>query len=167
LVELAATVAIAAIVLAIAAPSFSTFVQNNSLLAGSNDVVLTLNAARSEAVKRRGTVTVCASSSGAACSNASNWESGWIAFLDQDSDRVVDGADGDEILLRQGAFSAGTIRTSGFAATSFVQYSAVGRASSAGFFNLCDSRGVSHARNIAVTVTGRISSEDVGSAQCP
>lgn len=52
LVELMITIAVAAILLATATPSFTSLIQNHRLVAQHNDFVANLNLARSEAVKR-------------------------------------------------------------------------------------------------------------------
>jgi type IV fimbrial biogenesis protein FimT len=45
--------------------------------------------ARSEALKRNTRVTVCKSADGAACTNAGNWDQGWIVFDDPNGDAAV------------------------------------------------------------------------------
>lgn len=76
LIELLVTMAVAAILLGIAVPSYQTFVMNNRMATQANDMITALNMARSEAVKRAANVTVCASSDGATCTGT--WAQGWI-----------------------------------------------------------------------------------------
>lgn len=93
LVELMATIAIAAVVMGLAVPSFNTAIKNNRLTTQVNDFVTSLNIARSEAVKRGQQVTLCKSSDGNTCvadGAASNWAQGWIVFVDQDNDFIHD-----------------------------------------------------------------------------
>ena len=78
LIELIVTVVIAGILMALAAPSFSNFVKNNRLTAQANDMIADLALARSEAVKRATTITVCKSTNGLACNAGANWGNGWI-----------------------------------------------------------------------------------------
>jgi type IV fimbrial biogenesis protein FimT len=52
LVELMVTVAIAAILMAIAAPSFSIFIDNQKLLTTATEFYSAVNMTRSEAIKR-------------------------------------------------------------------------------------------------------------------
>jgi type IV fimbrial biogenesis protein FimT len=75
LVELLAVVAVLSIVMAIAAPSFSSFAANQRLRGASTDLVTTLVAARSEAIKRNAPVTVSAAADG----ESVNWGRGWTA----------------------------------------------------------------------------------------
>ncbi|MEA3277713.1 MAG: GspH/FimT family protein, partial [Pseudomonadota bacterium] len=66
-----------------------------------NELVSTLNLARSEAIKRGDRITVCKSADGAACTGSGGWDQGWIVFVDSDSDAVVDA--GEEVLSVNGA----------------------------------------------------------------
>lgn len=75
LVELMAVVSILSIVLALAAPSFTAFSASQRLRGASTDLVTTLLAARSEAIKRNAEVTVSAAADG----GSANWGRGWTA----------------------------------------------------------------------------------------
>lgn len=59
LVELMVTVAVAAILVAIAIPSFKNITLSNRLSTTANEVVTAINAARMEAIKRNAPVQVC------------------------------------------------------------------------------------------------------------
>lgn len=83
LIEMMVTLAVAAILLAAAVPSFSALLQNNRAAAQVNELVAAIHAARGEAIKRGFPVTVCASSNQSSCSGGSSWTSGWIVFQDQ------------------------------------------------------------------------------------
>lgn len=80
LIELMITVAVAAIVLGIAIPSFQTQIRNNQSIALGEDFASAINFARSEAVKRATRVSLCASDDGESCGGA--WTDGFIAFID-------------------------------------------------------------------------------------
>jgi type IV fimbrial biogenesis protein FimT len=75
LVELLATMAVLSIVMAISAPSLSSFAANQRLRGTSTDLVTTLVTARSEAIKRNTLVTVTAAADG----EGNNWGRGWTA----------------------------------------------------------------------------------------
>lgn len=81
LVELMITLAIAAIVLAIAIPSFNTQMMNSRSAALGEDFATAMNYARVEAVSRRARVSVCASDDRTNC-NTTDWRAGFIAFVD-------------------------------------------------------------------------------------
>jgi type IV fimbrial biogenesis protein FimT len=103
LIELLVTIGIVGILLGIAVPSFQDFFRNSRLASQSNDLLASLNLARSEAVRRGVRVTVCKSADPSAttpaCSTSGNWSQGWIVFAD-----IEDGQNG-----RPGA--TGTIDT--------------------------------------------------------
>lgn len=97
LVELLVTVAIVAIMAAIAAPNLQSFIQSSVVRSSATELAAILNYARSEAVKRGWAVSVCKSSSIQAtkpsCSTSASWNDGWVVFIDQDEDGTVDTAD--------------------------------------------------------------------------
>lgn len=69
LVELLVTIAIAAILMAVAIPSFSTFVAAQRIKTASFDLSSSLIYARSEALKRNANVTLASATGG--------WQDGW------------------------------------------------------------------------------------------
>ncbi len=97
LVEMIVVLSIIGIVVVIAVPSFSSFIQSNRLATTANDFVSCLNLARSEATTRGVTVTVCKSSNLMACETSGAWDQGWIVFTNPNKDGVVDDTD---IVLR-------------------------------------------------------------------
>jgi len=62
-VELLVTVAIAAVLMVIAVPSFRRVILSNRLNTTANDVVLAVNTARLEAIKRNATTLLCSDGS--------------------------------------------------------------------------------------------------------
>jgi len=72
LIELMITIAVLAVVLAIAVPSFQGMINRNRLVASGNEVVAALQLARMEAVRRNSRVELCPSTNGTACSG-SDW----------------------------------------------------------------------------------------------
>jgi type IV fimbrial biogenesis protein FimT len=104
LFEMLITMAIAAILAAIAVPSFR-YVTNSNRIAGEiNGLLGDLQFARGEAIKEGRTVTVCVSTDGANCAaNSTTWQSGWIVFSDPTNVGVVD--PGEAILRIQTRFS--------------------------------------------------------------
>lgn len=82
LIELMVTIAVAAILLAIATPSFTSIVNSNRLTSASNEMVATLQAARMEAVRLNATVNVCTGCDGTADS--------LVAFVDANDNGAAD-----------------------------------------------------------------------------
>ncbi len=103
LVELMVTIAIVAILGALAAPNFQTMIQANRARSVASELMDMLNLARSEAARRGQPVSVCPSSNGNSCSSTgTGWDSGWIAFVKEDG--LSEGAsatrDNGELLLQ-------------------------------------------------------------------
>lgn len=76
LVELMVAIAVLAVLLGIAVPSFTDSTLSSKLRTQANDLAAAALLARSEAIKRNQAVTLCASSDGVACTGT--WASGWI-----------------------------------------------------------------------------------------
>jgi type IV fimbrial biogenesis protein FimT len=158
LIELLVTLSILAILLAIAAPSFMTVIQDNRRATQLNDFVTALNYARSEAVKRGDQVSVCRSANGTACAAAGGWDQGYIVFTDTNNNRTVN-AGVDTVLRVFEALTGGNTLTSTrfsitFAANSFsMNYN--------GTWTLCDSRGAGAARAVVLSNQGRVRTDTV------
>ena len=94
LVELLITISIAAILLTLAAPSFTSFINRNRLTTASDELIASLSYARSEALKRRSTTTLCAkSSTGTLCDTSGvseDYATGWLVFLDCNNNNAYD-----------------------------------------------------------------------------
>lgn len=101
LIEVAITVTILAILAAVALPAFSNVILANRLAAGANELVGSLQIARSEAIRRGSRVVVCASATGSSCGGA--WSDGWIVFEDRNRDSAVSG--GETVLRSQAGLS--------------------------------------------------------------
>jgi len=82
LVELMVALAVLAILLGVAIPSFSDVSLSSKLRSLANELAASATLGRSEAIKRNAVVTLCASSDGANCTG--DWHQGWIV-------RVADG----------------------------------------------------------------------------
>jgi type IV fimbrial biogenesis protein FimT len=85
LIELMVTIALAAILMAIAAPSFTTFQRNAELTSRINSLLASINTARSEAMKRGRDAVILPA-------DGSSWTSGMIAFVDMNSNRTFEPA---------------------------------------------------------------------------
>jgi type IV fimbrial biogenesis protein FimT len=157
LIELMVTLAVILVLALAGGPPLADMLRNNRLTAQSNALNASLTRARSEAVARRGWVTLCSSSDADLCrtSNAGQWEGGWIAFADTNGNGIRVTA--EPLLAAQSALSTGmTLRTTGFTNTGFVRFDARGLPDSAGTFILCDARGAARARTVAVNAVGKV-----------
>lgn len=110
LVELAVTIAVLAILVTIAVPSFTGIMNSNRLRGAANELVATLQLARSEAVRRNARTVVCRSDNADAanptCTTAGgNW-GGWIAFVDNGGAAPNGTREAGETVLRRFAVQA-------------------------------------------------------------
>jgi len=159
LVELLVVLAVGAILLAIAIPSYAFLVNTNRLAAATNDLVTALHLARSESIKRSVRVTVCKTSNATAatpaCDTTANWQQGWLVYVDGGTKGVIDSA--DTLLRVQDSLSAAvTITTSNF--SSFVSYLPSGKSQGPnelanGALRVCMA---GNRRDIIINNTGRI-----------
>lgn len=152
LIELMVTVAILAILITIAAPNFQTLMLNNRLSGITNEFMGTLNFARSEAIKRGGSVSVCRSSNGSTCSG--NWTNGWIVFLENNDapNHGTRATDGTEPILRINDSLGGEYTAVSDNFANFITYSRSGTANTTGNFVFCHNSDESHAQAIVVTL---------------
>lgn len=162
LIELMIGLALAAIIVTMAAPSFNSAMKKNKIVAETNELIADINFARSEAVKRSTPVVLCRSASPSNASptcggTASNWSSGWLVFADTDGDNSYTAA--DDILIRIGNPTDGSVTIkSNAAANQELVYNPDGTTAAGGnvaVFAVCDDRGKDHGRQIQISVTGR------------
>jgi type IV fimbrial biogenesis protein FimT len=154
LVELMIVISILGILSAIALPSFDTFLRKRQMVGSSNLFYTTLYLARSEAVKRNSTVTICKSSDGVTCGGS--WTAGWLMFEDANSDGVLDGA---EVTITGGSLTNGYLLTwSAFGSNSYIRFNKNGMtASHNGTFKFCPQDSNSKfASAVIVSKTARI-----------
>lgn len=115
LLELMAALAVLGILLAIGVPSFTEMVRNNRVVASTNELVVALSSARSEAVRRGLPVAVCArtgpTTNVCESGTANNWRNGWLVYTDAIGTAGTIDA-GDEILQRYDEVPAGVTLSS-------------------------------------------------------
>ncbi len=178
LVELMVTIAIAAIVLGVAIPSFSSTIDSNRLTTHANELVTALNLARSEAIKRGVQVTV--RNKGA----STHWESGWYVFVDSNGNNAfnddgdstlcesnADGSPSEDCLLKTVAAlpSGYTITTGASVYKDYAAYmpSGLSKSSVGDTYGLCNSTAsTTNSRTIKVNSSGRASVYK-GTTSCP
>lgn len=89
IIELIVALSIAAILMAVAAPSLQKFVSSNRLTSQVNDLMGDINLARSEAIKRSVTTGVCVTAAGGtSCVTSGNWANGWLVYFDNSGTKV-------------------------------------------------------------------------------
>jgi type IV fimbrial biogenesis protein FimT len=95
LVELLITIVVVSILLATAVPSFMQAIKNNRVAGQANSLVVSTQMARTEAVKRGASTTICAANADLdACSGNNDWSTGWIVFSDLNRDGAINAGTG-------------------------------------------------------------------------
>ena len=92
LVELLVTIVVLSVLLALGIPGLQDFVRNNRVTGQANDLVLSVQLARSEAVKRGTRGVICAKKADQdTCTDSGNdnWSTGWIVYTDVDQDGTL------------------------------------------------------------------------------
>lgn len=155
LVELIVTLVIAGILVSLAAPSFTSFIKNNRINSQANDLIADLSFARSEAIKRGASVTVCRSDDGQNC-NAGAWTAGWIV-LDATGQvlRVHEQLSGDNTLVADGNIT----NSLNYLRTGVTDLNVPGQ------FTLCDANS-GKGRIIQLSATGRPQVSDAPTGTC-
>jgi len=90
LIELLISLSIAVVLLAGAVPAFRGMLERLRLTTTTNELVLAINLARTEATSRHGRVAIVPQAPG-------DWASGWHVFIDRNDNGVLDP---DEAILR-------------------------------------------------------------------
>ena len=160
LTELLITLAVAAVVLAMATPSLRDLMLDNRVTAQANAFLTSLNLARSEAVKRGLRVVVCNSTDGARCAGAEDWNGGWIVFVDRNENGQVDPdpdpALDEPVLQVHGPLSGGLRLFGNAPVAARVGYTPAGFAVQMGSLALCAPRREDdHGRAVIINNTGR------------
>ena len=154
------TIVIIGILAAVAFPSYDSLVQNYRARTLSTELTTTLSYARSEAVKRAVTVSVCSTGNASftACGSADDWQNGWIVFIDPNNDGVIDST--NDRLKIKGALETGSNLTSTRSKISFDSrgFSEIGNTT----FNVSAPNCTgNHGRNINISATGRVAVTEI------
>lgn len=155
LIEMMVTIAVMAILLAIAVPSFTNATLGSKLSSYANSFVASAHLARSEAIKRNAAVTLCASTDGASCATTGGWQQGWIVLS------------GTTVIQRQQALPAGMLFTEAGGVLSII-YQSSGINATSTTLTLCRATPSvgSQQREISISATGRPSVAKTTSASC-
>ncbi len=172
LVELMVALAIAGILLGIGVPSFNQALMESRISSQYNAMVGSLFLARSEAIKGPGDVTVCPrkDKGSSECGGKTDWDNGWLVFLDRTSVQGESEANidlNDEIIAVESAIKgANKVIAIGSPTNSagdaeevaFVRYTQNGGTSwLGGSVLVCDTkRGSASSRAINIVLTGDI-----------
>jgi type IV fimbrial biogenesis protein FimT len=150
--ELLSCVVILGLLATLATPSFIQFRQDAERTAIVNGFLHTIYLARAEAIKRSAVVSLCKSLDGERCANrASDWNHGWILFVNGDRDDLPERDPGEAVIARGNGWANGSVTSNRLAYT----FRPVTQTSVNGTFLFCDRRGSAAARAIIISHTGR------------
>ena len=93
LIELLVVVALVAIMLVIAVPSFTSFISNYRVTSAVNDFLQGITLTRNEALKRGRRVMMMPNTSAGAPSVTGDWRKGWTIFVDTNNNQTLDPAE--------------------------------------------------------------------------
>jgi type IV fimbrial biogenesis protein FimT len=171
LIELMVALAVMALLMMVAVPSFQSTIASSRVTSVTNELVGTLAAARTEAIRRGVRVTVCASADGASCATSGDWSQGWVMFTDMNRNASIDPATppntvDDMVLAASPATPTGISVRGNANATLFVSYAPDGQPKTttgtvwSGKLQVCSNSpqlsDVRRARLLDVNTTGRV-----------
>ncbi|MBS0340454.1 MAG: GspH/FimT family pseudopilin [Proteobacteria bacterium] len=164
LLELLVAGCVLALLIALAVPSFAAISDRWKVRHAVDTLTSSLYAARAEAFRRGGRITLARSDNSEDCSaikDASHWDCGWTAFVDANENGKRD--EGDELLfVGQSPSGLEVVQTSGLGALKFDawgEFMGLGALS----FKVCSR---SSASTIAISSGGRIRAT-AGNAAAP
>jgi type IV fimbrial biogenesis protein FimT len=151
LIELIIGLGLVATTLAWGMPSFGTLLRDSARTREVNQFIQAVYAARSEAIKRNGVVSLCPSRNGTTCSPSVSWHTGWLIFVNLDRDSPAARDAGEPLLRVYEPWDAGHI-TANRSTLSFRPFGQMGVTATITF---CDDRGSRAARAVIISQTGR------------
>lgn len=151
--ELMVTVAIMAIVAAMAYPSFADTLRSNYASTTTNELLGSLALARSEAIRANGFAGICPSATGTSCGG--DWNGGWLVWLNDNGDGIVN--PGERVLRYSQAKPKADVTST---ATS-INFDARGRATTgAQSITVTPKGSTTHTRCLAIGPTGQATIKD-------
>lgn len=111
LIELLMTVAVLAILLAVAAPSMASLKTRSASTATHNLLMSSFATARHHAISQRRLTTICPGNAETGCRSDGVWDSGWIVFVDRNDNGRLD--PGDVLVRSESAIPSGLQASSG------------------------------------------------------
>lgn len=140
LIELLITVTILGVLLSLAVPAFQSTIAKNHVASAASTLSTSLSLARSEAIKRGASVTVCKSANSSTCATSGDWAQGWIMFITSGTPLRI--------------YDAPSVGVGLGSAPDQIVFSSVGAASSAASFDVCKT-GVNR-KTVQLSASGRI-----------
>ncbi|HTE39950.1 MAG TPA: GspH/FimT family pseudopilin [Steroidobacteraceae bacterium] len=152
-VELLVVLAIVAIVMGLALPSFGNLFRSAARTSTVNDFMHAIFLARSQAIMLNGVVSICRSTDGETCDDkAMGWDRGWIVFHNLDRDQPANRDDGEPLVHRHAGSEVMSITSNRLS----FSFRPTNQADVNGTIIFCDPRGTNaDGRAIVISHTGR------------
>jgi type IV fimbrial biogenesis protein FimT len=156
MVELIFTIMLVAILASLAVPSFRDASLGSRLSSAANDLLSSVQLARSEAIKSNLVTILCTSTNGSTCDDDGDWEQGWI---------VLDG--GGRVIDSHAALSTG-FKLVEAGSNEEILFQPIGVGATAASFTACRKDPVgSQERVVTVTATGVAHVTRTTAGECP
>jgi type IV fimbrial biogenesis protein FimT len=172
LVELMVAVSVMSILMAVGIPSYRYITTSNRVSAEVNGLLLDLQFARSEALKQGRAITICPATTTLTCAGNSNWQNGWIVFMDINGNGTMDDATTEIVLKNQRSFAANNDTFVSDNSVKFITYNREGFAAglpptAAGYITIAlhdKTANKSWTRCVEVNTIGKVRTERAGDA---
>lgn len=115
LIELMVTIAIAAILIGLALPSFSDAIRSNRVSSTANQMLATINFARGEAVRSKSSAHICPIDKNDPNICGTSWENGMMVWTDEDGNDTLQAAEIKRIVEPQKGVKINIANTSDIA----------------------------------------------------
>jgi type IV fimbrial biogenesis protein FimT len=159
LIELMVTIAVIALIAAVASPAMITLMNSNRLSSTAGELTSAAQLARAEAIRRSAPVVLCGSDDGATCTAGADWQ-GWAVVGQNNRDAV-------EETVRGGLFP-GNIQLSGPAGG--VTFNSTGLIAAGTTLTACipTDKPADNQRVITISVAGHVmTARNNGGGDCP
>ena len=171
LIEMLAVVAVSALLMSLALPSFSAIIDSVKLSSATNVFLSGLHLARSEAIKRNSRVALCKTADGVSCAATGGWEQGWIVFHDANNNGARESS--EVMILRELPLSSSMRLTGNVSVARYVSFTPtggtrlIGGGFQAGTLTVCRySAEAGEARQIILNAVGRPRVQRTAIASC-
>ena len=151
LYELLMTLALAALLLSVSLPSFSSLLARSRQAIEINALFHAFHLARKQSIMRRKVVSLCPSRDGESCLAGKDWSAGWIMFENTDRDSPPHVDPGETIVRAHDVANSVRITAN---RQGFTLRATFKRATN-GTFVICDTQNRAAAKGLIVSYTGR------------
>jgi len=156
LVEMLVTVVVIGILTTTSFPAMGRLIESTRMSAAHSALMVALNRARAAAVEHSAYAEVCPSTDGNQCTGDTQWQSGWIVFIDENKNKQHDA---EEPLLEVSAEQGPHLAIISSSGRDHVRYNPDGSAPGTNLtITFCDARGADEASTVVVNNVGRIRS---------